>query len=74
MSMHGDMIAEAHFYAQPIRTKDCGDCASCEWRNRWETQYQNYLNNNPEESAYAFINRNRKMDKKFLICQRRLGV
>ena len=75
MSMYSDMLAEAHYISQfdtgkvsnKVVSKDCGTCASCQWKFRWEAIYVKFLQDNPKE--VAFIQRMKKTDKA-LVCQR----
>lgn len=47
--------------------KNC-TCRSCEWRNRWELRYQQFLKDNPTKDAKKFIAGMRKTDRSTLIC------
>jgi hypothetical protein len=51
---------------EKVQKGDCGLCANCTWRARWEASYAKALEDTP--SLRVFVERQRHIDKTCLPC------
>lgn len=52
------------------KIKRCKTCMSCQTIFRWEAIYKAFLEENPNKGFKKFIARQRRLDKKTLVCLR----